>query len=159
MEWEGKMTAEFLLGKLDVLAQLYRLGPVDKEGNLGCEKDCYAVTPQEIIRETFKIIEVSDLTPMDRKALKWKGAIEKYKDTFWSELAMEANTRRSLGFLDLAFQRIASDETSLSGSITAHFFTLAKKYYDTETAVGNFLFAPRKEVRSVIQSNYQSYIQ
>lgn len=160
-------TPTYMLEKLTMLAQLYRLGPVTKTGARGCVgEDCYRITPEQIIREAITTLKLSDTTPFDLRYMGWKAMEQKHDDKYWAELAMEQGTRRHIGVLDLTLQRVLTDDMdatsgspSVNGSVSSYFQTKAREYWETEKAVGNYLFRPRASVTQMIKGNYTGYVQ
>ena len=159
-------TPYFMLDKLTLLAQLYRLGPVSKLGAKGCQGDqCLQVTAEDIIRESIGLLKLSDTTKYDEKILVWKTSEQKHDDEYWGELAMEVGSRRQLGLLDLTLQRVFTDDMDanskplVNGNVTSYFQTKAVEYWTTEKSVGNYLFKPRENVTQMIKANYTGYVQ
>lgn len=149
----------YRLDKLDVLARLYRLGPVTENGELGCKEKCKEVTAEEIIRYAIDTIKESEMTEWDLKIMTWAGTDDLYEDGYWTKVAMEEGNRRHLGLLDLTFHRVADDTSgALHGGISNYFLELTKKYYDTQMSVGNFFFEPRPSINAMIKKNYSGYV-
>jgi hypothetical protein len=169
---EGQnMTPTFLVDRLNILSQLYRLGPVDKKtGALDCqdftdgqatvtpESPCMSIDPKQIIDLTFKLEAIANTSSHDIQVLQWTGSTQKFEDSFWIEMAMEKDTRRPLGMLDITFQRVADDTGPQSGSVDSVVMQDTQTYYESEQAVGKFLFPPRDEIKKMIKANYKSRV-
>ncbi len=149
----------YMLDKLDVLVRLYRLGPINEKGELGCTENCRQVTAEQIIRYALEVVRASDISEYDLKIMDWMGTDDLYEDSYWSKVAIEEGNRRHLGLLDLVLQRVANDTNgTLHGGVSNYFLDLTKKYYDTEMSVGNFFFEPRPSIKRMIKSNYAGYV-
>lgn len=148
LDVESNLTPMFLSKHVNILAQLYRIGPVAG----------HEVTPEQIIDVTFQSLKLADTTDQDIRVLRWASRPQKFDDSFWDEFSMEKKSRRTLGLLDLAFQRVASDGDVQDGDMKLGIFTEAIEYYETKTAVGNFLIQPRDRMKKLIDGNYSDYV-
>jgi hypothetical protein len=148
----------YMFDRIDMLARLYRVGPIDKDGQTGCTKDCKEVTAEQLIREVLTLVKIAEVGGYDEKIMKYLGTDDLYPDAFWEKVAID-QYRRPVGLLDTTLMRVAGDSSKdLHSSPSNYFLELTKKYYDTEMSVGNFFFEPRPSVKTMIKTNYAGYV-